>query len=93
MKKAVIALMAMAFSVPASAQHQQEKAWQRPAPEVRADKNDSEKRDRIPSRTLDKAPPAPRPGEGFLIRGREGSAMDAGRPKQGAPADWDLWRK
>ena len=42
-------------------------------------------------RTLDRQKPDPRPGEGFLIRGREGTVMDKGRPD--TTANWDLWRK
>lgn len=90
MKKTFIAIMVMvAASVGAAAQPGRDKGNydQKQAKGQKKDQPASN------GRTLDKAPPAPRPGEGFLIRGREGSAMDAGRPKQGAQADWDLWRK
>lgn len=95
MKNHVIFLMAfIAFSAMANpgGQHQQGKAWQRPAPPEHAKKAEQPKHRQHHGVTLDKAQPTPHPGEGFLINGREGKAMDAGRPA-GTRPDWDLWRK
>lgn len=49
------------------------------------------KEQRQEAKTLGKQKPDPRPGEGFLIRGREGAVMDKGRPD--TTTNWDLWRK
>lgn len=89
MKKLSILFASLAFALTAGAQ-QHPKAPKSPAPE-QAKKAEPTK-PRQPGITLDKAKPTPHLGEGFLIHGREGKAMDAGRPS-GTQPDWDLWRK
>lgn len=93
-KYAILMVATIAFSAMANpgGQHQQGKAWQRPAPAWQAKKAEQPKHRQAQGTTLDKAQPTPHPGEGFLINGREGKALDAGRPA-GTQPDWDLWRK
>lgn len=83
MTKKAIAAAVMAVSCIGMAQAKQA--------DPKATKVEPKKEQRQEAKTLDKQKPDPRPGEGFLIRGRESSVMDKGRPD--TTTNWDLWRK
>lgn len=85
MKKTIAAVMAVACIGMASAQQPGAKGQKPNAAQAK-----KERQSTAPS-ILDKQKPAPRTGEGFLIRGREGAVMDKGRPN--TTTNWDLWRK
>lgn len=84
-KKTIAAVMAVACIGMAGAQQPGAKAQKPDAAQAKKERRADK------PRTLDKQKPAPHPGEGFLIRGREGSVMDKGRPD--TTTNWDLWRK
>lgn len=85
-KKAIAAaIMAVAYVGMAGAQQPGAKGQKPDAAQAKKERQSAA------PRTLDKQKPAPRPGEGFLIRGREGAVMDKGRPD--TTTNWDLWRK
>ena len=88
-KKTLAALAATMAMACISLTHAHPSTPQARKPDAAQAKNEP----RASARTLDKEKPAPRPGEGFLIRGRESSSLDKGRPVTNIPADWDLWRK
>lgn len=84
----ITASVALAFMASAGAHASTPKEAKRTPP--KAEKPQQDQRDEQP-KTLDKAKPDRQPGEGFLIRGREGSVMDKGRTD--TQPTWDLWRK
>lgn len=84
-KKTIAVVMAVACIGMAGAQQPGAKAQKLEAAQAKKERQSDK------PLTLDKQKPDPRPGEGFLIRGREGAIMDKGRPD--TTTSWDLWRK